>query len=507
MGHFPFVLNLRGLQREAYVLYLPLMRWLWLERLSPTLKEALAKLAVQTEVYLSGGTIRDLLLKRPFRDLDLVLPNKALAWAEFLAREIKGKAIVLHQEEGVVRVASPEGLIIDFSEFRGGAKDIFQDLKLRDFTINALAVPLKVALLKPVFSWEIIDPTSGRQDLARRLIRVIAKENFEADPLRLLRAYRLMAELDFILEERTRSYVAELKASLLKVAVERIATELRLLFETPQTGKAVSLMDEDGLLGTIFPELETCRGVEQPSFHHLDVLGHSLLALEMADQVLKDPLVFFGQPEGSDPFDSVVRDAEKASIVRMAALFHDIGKPATFKIRDRITFYEHDRVGAELFEAIGKRLRFPKKFTQMVSLLIRQHMRPFHLLKEFLAGRLTPRAMRRLIKACPDYVSLFLVAMADSLASAGPDKEADVEKHLASLFWKIHRFYQETMAPMSQERLVTGRDLIDLFGLEPGPWFRELLEAVEEARVEGKIRDRQEALDFLTKLLRKKFSF
>ncbi len=481
------------------------MRSLWLERLSPTLKETLSKLAVQTEVYLSGGTIRDLLLERPFRDLDLVLPKEALIWAEFLAREIKGKAIVLHQEEGVVRVTSPKGLVIDFSEFRGGAKDISQDLRLRDFTVNALAVPLKEALLKPIFSWEIIDPTGGRQDLARRLIRVIAKENFEADPLRLLRAYRLMAELDFVLEERTRSYVAELKTSLLKAAAERIATELRLLFETHRAGRAVSLMDEDGLLGVIFPELEACRGVEQPSFHHLDVLGHSLLALEMADQVLKDPSVFFGEAEGENPFDPVVRDAERASIVRLAALFHDIGKPVTFKIRDRITFYEHDRVGAELFEAIGKRLRFPKKFTQMVSLLIRQHMRPFHLLKEFLAGRLTPRAIRRLIKACPDYVSLFLVAMADSLASAGPDKEAEVERHLASLFWEVHRFYQETMAPMSQERLVTGRDLIDLFGLEPGPLFRELLEAVEEARVEGRVKNRKEALDFLATLLKERF--
>jgi len=483
------------------------MRSLWLERLSPSVKEALSKLAVQTEVYLCGGTLRDLLLERPFRDLDLVLPKKALHWAKFLAREIKGKAIVLHQEEGVVRVASPEGLIIDFSAFRGGAKDISQDLRLRDFTINALAVPLKETLLKSVFSWGIIDPTGGRQDLARRLIRVITKENFEADPLRLLRAYRLMAELNFALEGHTRSYVTELKTSLLKVAAERVATELKLLFETPRAGKAVSLMDEDELLEVIFPELEACRGVEQPSFHHLDVLGHSLLALEMADQVLKDPSAFFGEAEGENPFDPIVRDAEKASLVRWAALFHDVGKPATFKIRDRITFYEHDRVGAELFETIGKRLRLPKKFTQTVSLLIRQHMRPFHLLKEFLAGKLTPRAMRRLIKACPDYVSLFLVAMADSLASAGPDKEADLERHLASLFWEIHRFHQETMAPITQERLVTGRDLIDLFGLEPGPLFRELLEAVEEARVEGKIKNREEALDFLATLLGEKFSF
>ncbi len=478
----------------------------WKDLLPNKLRLALLDLTTQVEVYLSGGSIRDLLLNRKTRDIDLVVPNQAHKWAKFVANRIEARLVVLHKEEGVVRVVSPEGVIIDFSEFRGGAKDISQDLELRDFTINALAVPLKEALTTPVSSWKIIDPTGGLKDLYHQIIRVIAKENLEADPLRLLRTYRFFAELGFTIDIRTRSYISELNTRLPNVAAERISTELQLIFETHRAGRAISLMDEDHLLKVIFPELEAARGVKQPSFHHLDVLGHSLLTLDMADQILKEPKAFFGEGE-DDPFHSIICDPEKSAIVRMAALFHDIGKPATFKIRERITFYEHDRVGAELFWSIGKRLRFSKKFTKKVALLIRHHMRPFYLLKEFCAGRLTKRAMRRLINACQDYVSLFLVAMADSLASAGPDKNKDLESYLADLFWEIHNFYQETLVPVSKTRLITGKDLIEIFGLEPGPIFRELLEKIEEARVEGKIKTRKEALHYLSSLLTKEYAF
>ncbi len=467
---------------------------------------ALLDLATKAELYLSGGSVRDLLLNRKICDIDLVVSNKSHELAQFLANKIQASLVVLHVEEGVVRVISPEGIIIDFSEFRGCAKDISHDLELRDFTINALAVPLKEALTTPVSSWKIIDPTGGRKDLANQTIRSISKENLEADPLRLLRAYRFFAQLGFTIDMKTRSYISELNTRLLSVASERIARELQLIFETHQAGRTLYLMEEDHLLKVIFPELETARGVKQPSFHHLDVLGHSLLTLDMADQVLKEPKTFFGEGE-DDPFHSIIFDPERSAIVRMAALFHDIGKPITFKIRDRITFYEHDRVGAELFWSIGKRLRFSKKFVKKVTLLIRHHMRPFHLLREFLTGRLTKRAMRRLINACPDYVSLFLVAMADSLASAGPDKNKDLESYLADLFWEIHNFYQETLSPVSSTRLVTGNDLIEIFGLEPGPIFRELLEKIEEAHVEGKIKDRKQALHYLSSLLTKEYSF
>ncbi len=474
-------------------------------KFSSNVVEKLLSLAQNCPVWVTGGAVRDALLGRESKDLDLTVPSGSRELSSSLAKELGGKNIVLHEEEGVFRLALPDGNFLDFSDFRKGSTKIEEDLRWRDFTVNALAVSLEEFFLKEPSDWRVIDPTGGRTDLVHRLIRAISRANLEDDPLRLLRAYRQAAELRFRLEEKTRSWIKELATQIKGVAKERVGAEIKALFSSP-AGKYVRLMKEDGLLFVIFPELEEAEGVAQPSFHHLDVLGHMLLSLEMADEILADPYKFFGSPSFDDPFKEIISAEEEKSLIRLAALFHDVGKPKTFAVRHRITFYEHDRVGAELFEEIGARLALSKKFTRRVALLIRNHMRPFHLLREFRLGRLTKRALRRLLKDVPDYVSLFFVAMADSLASAGPDKEEDLERDLARLFWEVHRFREETLVLQEKERLVTGRDLIEIFGLEPGPIFRELLEAVEEARVEGQIKSREEALSFLTRLITQRFS-
>ncbi len=455
-----------------------------------------------------GGSIRDALLGRRFKDIDLTVPQGAKEIAFDVAQKYGDAFVPLDEEEGVYRVAT-KGFFLDFSSFRKGTKTIEKDLLLRDFTINALAVPLRDFLEASPTNWPIIDPAEGQKDLSRRVLRALGRANFCDDPLRMLRGYRLAAELGFELKEGTRGLVRELHPSLARVSPERISAELLALF-SHQAGAIVSLMAEDEILFTIFPELLAAQGVAQPSFHHLDVFGHLLLALKSADTVIKEPERFFG-PQASEKrvFEEILADPKKQAAVRLAALFHDIGKPHTFAIRHRITFYEHDRVGEEIFWQMGRRLRFAKKFIKDVASLIKHHMRPFHLLKEYLlkeyrAGRLSKRAMRRLLKDVPDYRALFMVAMADSLASAGPDKEEGLEALLASLFWEIYAFEQEIFTKQAQKRLVTGRDLIEIFGLEPGPLFKELLEAVEEARAEGQIKTRNEALSFLTHLIKEK---
>ncbi len=469
------------------------------------LKEALIALAEEEEVYVAGGPVRDALLGRRSKDLDLVVPQEAARVSHHLAQRLGTKLVVLDEEEGVFRLPLEEDFFLDISQFRKNATTIDEDLKARDFTINALAVELKTFLTRKAPLWPIIDPTGGLKDLEKRLIRAISRANLLDDPLRFLRAYRLAAELAFVIEADTRQQIRALAPEINKVARERVGFEIRLLFENP-CGLIVSLMAEDKLLFEIWPELKEAEGVAQPTFHHLDVLGHLLLSLEMADLVLENPLRYFPSPTGENPFSSSLKTGEARSVIRLAALFHDVGKPHTFALRHRITFYEHDRMGAEIFTRIGQRLCFSKKFIKQVAILIKNHMRPFHLLREFRAGRLSKRAMRRLLKDCPDYPALFVVAMADSLASAGPDKEEGLEAELASLFWEIHRFHEETLSVQGKERLVTGRDLIELFGLEPGPIFKELLEAVEEARVEGYLKTREEALSFLAELIRKKFA-
>ncbi len=467
------------------------------------IKEILEDLA-NMEIYVAGGPIRDTLLGRTYKDIDLTVPEKAREIASYVAKKLGNAFIPLDEAEGVYRVAM-NGFFLDFSSFRKGSKTIEEDLLWRDFTINAMAVTVSEFLYTPPGEWALIDPAKGREDLAHKILRTLGRDNFADDPLRMLRGYRLAAELGFGLEPNTRAFVRELHQALAGVSPERISTELLALF-AQEAGEIVSLMAEDKILFTIFPELEAARGVLQPSFHHLDVLGHLLLALKGADAVIKRPERYFGPLVREEKvFESILSDPKKQAAVRMAALFHDIGKPHTFAVRHRITFYEHDRVGEELFWQIGRRLRFAKKFIKEVAALIKHHMRPFHLLREFRAGRLSKRAMRRLLKDVPDWRALFMVAMADSLASAGPDKEEGLEAELAALFWEIYAFEQETFAQQEKKRLVSGKDLIEIFGLEPGPLFKELLEAVEEARAEGQIKNRDEAISFLAHLIRKKF--
>ncbi len=468
------------------------------------IKEILNDLASEKEIYVAGGPVRDVLLGRAFKDIDLTVAHGAREIAQKICHQYKGRLIVLDEEEGVFRVAI-EGFFLDFSRFRKGSQSIIEDLKERDFTINAIAVSLKEFLDTPPPLWTFIDPLEGQKDLARRLIRAISRENLLDDPLRMLRGYRLAAELSFTLEPQTRKWIRESASQILNVAPERITMEIKALL-AQNAGKIVSTMAEDEILFTIFPELKEAEGVAQPSFHHLDVLGHLLLSLEMEDLIIQSPESYFGVDEIDNPFVQVREDAQKQIILRLAALFHDIGKPRTFAIRHRITFYEHDRVGAEIFWSLGERLRFPKKLTKEVAHLIRHHMRPFHLLREFRQSRLSKRAIRRLIKDVPHYEMLFMVAMADTLASSGPDKEPGLEEELSSLFWEIRRFHRETLTTQEKKRLVTGKDLIELFGLEPGPLFRELLEAVEEARAEGIIKNREEALSYLAHLISKKYA-
>ncbi len=472
------------------------------------LKKALRKLAEQKEVYLTGGALRDILSGRKVKDLDLlVLGLSAEVVARELSRELSWTLVPLHEAFGVFRVACGS-FAIDVSGLRPGAASLEEDLRLRDFTLNALAVSLREVLEKPPAAWSLIDPCGGFSDLSQGLIRAISEDNLREDPLRILRAYRFQAQGYGTIEGLTRKIiwkvVEELKArELLGVAPERVQSELFLILASERAGEVIVLMEDDGVLPVIFPELEEGRGIPQPDFHHLDVLGHGLETLRKLEEILNSPERYFRE---RGPFEGVKDSQEIRVALKLAGLFHDAGKARTFspagERADRITFYEHEKVGAEMFAAWAERLRWKRALIKKVQNLIRHHMRPFFLLEVWLEGRLTARAKRRLIRDCPDYPELFLLALADCLAARGPASDETHSKKLVELFWEIHQFAQEVVSKVARERLITGHDLIEIFGLKPGPIFREILAAVEEAQVEGRIRTREEALAWLKEYLK-----
>ncbi len=478
-------------------------------KIRPVLKE-LEILFSSREAYVAGGPVRDWLLNRKILDIDLVMPDGAITLARRFAQRTTGHFVMLDEKEGVARVVCKD-FILDFSQFRQGAHNIEQDLYKRDFTINAMAVPLSSAfsLLDEVTvlsnhpitkspNHQIIDPTGGRADLKNRTIKAISQENLASDPLRLLRAYRFRSQLDFDIEQETFDYIQDMSSTIGSVASERINHELRLIMESEHAGRTLGEMIRVRMLQTLIPEIEAMDGVSQPGFHHLDVLGHSLAAVEAMDKIIARPCLKFSLCE---PIKTWIE--ENPSIIpdlKWAAFLHDVGKPlCKGEKAGRATFYNHDLIGSDIVRTIGKRLRWSNRETAFSAKMVKLHMRPFNLINDLRRSGPSKRAMRRLLTETEsDYPAVFLLAMADSMAGCGPLKPPQLEAELARLWEKVHTFHEDRLRPVKiRPRLLTGHDIQRMFELSPGPLIGKALDALEEAQVEGTVNSRKEAESWL----------
>jgi poly(A) polymerase len=450
-------------------------------------------------IYAAGGSVRDLLLGRRIRDLDLVVDKNPFECARSLAAFIDATFIILDEQEKVARVAGQ--LTVDFSGFRRQTSNIVEDLRLRDFTINAMAVEI----ISPQHGWlenqEVIDPTDGLRDIDRECIRMCSLHSFEDDPLRMLRAFRFMAVLQYRIDQVTLLALERQKSEINRSSPERVKYELDLLLSSARSIGAIREMVDAGLYYELFPLFHTLKGCRQPASHHLDVLEHSIFALDCLETIMNDPQRYF---EPSRLIEDYLDDARNRLLLKWAALFHDIGKPSTRKDRDgKITFYSHDQQGALFFGKVAEKLRWSKNDSRRVSRLIAGHMWPFHLNNVFRSRPVTSRACLRLAKRFGmDLPGLFLLSMADSLAGSGPEKPAGIEESLARLYRKIEQVYEEHIRQgLTAKPLVNGHDLIRLFKLKPGPQFSEILRSVRDAQICGEIDSRTAALNWVESYL------
>ncbi len=472
------------------------------ERLLKILLQSAGEL--ELEIYLVGGVLRDALTGTDTHDLDLAIAGGAQRFLRRVRQRLGYGALVPlgDAEEDTCRLVIDK-LMIDVAGYRGGAASIEADLVRRDFTINAMG--LRFAEILDAGTPELIDPLTGFADLQKGLIRACSGA-FSDDPLRLLRAYRFAAQLDFRIDETTRDEISSGAASISRCAAERISYELDLIMTTSRASAAFAAMRASGLLGYLVPELYDGAGVEQPPFHHLDVMDHNLQTLEWLERIIAGPGSHF--PGCGGAVEAFGGAPQQHIELKWAALLHDVGKPATRQVNSekqgRITFYRHDEGGAAIAQRIGERLRWSRSRNRRISALISMHMHPFHLGNVLgKEGSLSSRAMLKLCRRAGDQlVPLFFLAMADSLAGQGPDKPEHIEALLQRLLVDLIRFYEERMQPvLSGPKLLTGNDLIDTLGLEPGPEIGRLLEALETAAVAGEIGSKQEALDWLQKYL------
>ena len=460
------------------------------------------------ELYISGGSLRDWLLGRVSSDLDFTISYDAESFLEQV-RDNYGAGTIVPlgtRHDDTCRLVF-DGYAVDVSGFRHGSATIEEDLSKRDFTINALSADFRTA-----FSSDrevpIIDPMKGTEDIRNRLVRACPGA-FSDDPLRMLRAFRFAASLGFEIVSETLSEISA-KANLIDLsAAERIYYELDHIMASSRAYPAFIGMDTVGLTTWVMPELYEGNEVRQPSFHHLDVLQHNLYTLDCLEKIVSSPHEFF--PDNDQDIVDYLNEGNRLNLVKWAALFHDIGKPATKAIAtdkdNKITFYGHDEAGAEKFDAFAQRMRWSRSNREQVRNLIAMHMHPFHLNNVIRAeGQVSDRAQLKICRKAGEHLTgLFLVAMADSLAGQGDDKVDGIETELASLFFHLNKLNQEKVIPvMNGPKLLTGHDLINIFGISPGPGFREIFSGLDLAVIEGSVKDRDGAITWVEAYLANK---
>jgi len=453
--------------------------------------------------YLVGGWIRDALLGRESRDLDLAVAGDPLVLARELARRLHGTCVPLHEAPPIARVVlAEEGRPwrLDIASLEGS---LDQNLARRDFTVDAMALPLeKVA--EPWSLSDVLDPLGGLEDLKRGLVRMVDPGAFKEDPVRLLRAVRLAAQLDFQVEAGTLQQVERDAPLLSGVAGERVRDELLKTLEASGTTRHLRLLDQVGLLCQVFPELEQGRGVQQPKEHYWDVLQHNIEAAGMVEHLLDrqgaalDPTLsvtpWLASLEGhfaEEECDGFSRGA----FLKVSGLLHDLGKPATRSVETtgRIRFLGHQQVGATQAGEALRRLRVGGKGVRLVETSVLYHLRPGQLGQE---GELpSRRAVFHYLRDVGDAaLDTLYLNLADYLAARGPrGVEPGDWRHRCQSVSSVLRLYEEE-AKAPSPKLVDGHLLMDALELAPGPLVGRLLDVVQEAQAAGDIVTQEEAL-------------
>ena len=443
---------------------------------------------------LVGGAVRDARLTRARRgatDVDVTVTHGALEVGRRVADALRGAFVELDGERGAARVIV-DGARLDVTDLR--AATLEDDLALRDYTVNALAVSLADLVTRG--RARIVDPTGGLTDLAARRLRAPASRVLRDDPLRAMRGVRFESELGLRLTPGATQAIRAVAPALASVSPERVRDELLLVLRLPDTERALRRLDALGLLAVVFPEIEPMRVTAQPAPHRFTVLEHSLRAVGGADRLLAQvgALAPFGDELATHLDETVGGGIDRRQMLKLAALLHDVSKPETRRrVGGRIRFFEHDTIGAARARAIGERLRLPERAIALLERLVRHHLRTMHLGQ---AGEVTRRARYRFFRdLMEDARDLLLLTLVDAAAVTG--ESPHVTWRRAALVRDLLGGWREEQEIAHAPPLVRGEDVMRRFDLPPGPAVGELLRRAREAQDLGLVRTRDEALAFL----------
>lgn len=437
------------------------------------------------EGYLVGGSIRDLFTKNcVFCDRDISIKG-AENFARKIANKWDGTFIELDSENKIYRVVLPDKInFLDISELQGNT--IEEDLKRRDFTINAIAYDLA--------NDKFVDVTGGLKDLKNKVLRHIDDKNFEDDPLRILRAFRFYAVTGFKMTIELENALKKYLPLALNPAKERINYEIMKLFGGDFASSALLKMDEFGLLEKIFPCVTEMKKVPPNTHHHLDLFHHVVETVRQIE-ILYNEISGF-EKEHLDAID--FGGFPRINHLKLAGFLHDIGKFSTWTIEEggRHRFIKHDDVGSKMVVPLLRDLKFSKKQIEYISCMIKNHIYPSNVI---VAPSLNDKVMMRYVRKMGDNViDNIILAKADRLSARGVDITEEIVNANISGLDKLLDFYlskKDTLAPLP--KLIDGREIMEFLNIKPSPKLGEIINAVNEAQLNGDILTHEDAVRFV----------
>jgi len=474
------------------------------------------------EMYLVGGAVRDILLNRLSRDLDFALPSNGISLARRVANALKADFMALDNERDTGRVIVTEAdgtrTFLDFATYRGNNLD--EDLRARDFTINAIAFDLHAQTL--------IDPLNGTSDLRAKILRACSSTSLSDDPVRILRAVRQAAAFEFKIELETRKAMKQAANLLPRISPERQRDELFKMLEGPKPDASMRALEILGVFPYLLPELPAMKGTEQSAPHIYNVWEHTLSVLGHLENILAALAPAYNADNTNDLFtglltlrigrfreqfaehfaESLNTDRSVRAALFFAALYHDVQKPATKSLDEtgRTRFFDHDVKGAQVVEERTRAFNLSNDEVERIKSIVQHHMR-FH----FFTSRLerdkqepSRKAIYRFFRdAGKAGIDLILLGLADLRGTQGSTLSQetwtaalDVARILLENYWEKP---QEIVTP---PRLLDGNELMSELGLEPGRIIGQLLETIREGQATGKVTNREQALDLAREYLK-----